>query len=189
MPHALLAAVLSFIGMLILQEVGRRVGHRSMARDPEGARAGVGAVDGAVFALLGRLVAFTFSGAASRFDARRQLVVEGANAIGTAYLRIDVLPPDLRPALRDKFRLYVDARLGAYQELPDIAAAKEGLARAAVLQGSTGPGSATDVRPSPSRSARCRSSLVIGQRYCWPSALFTTVSASQSGRKASRSRV
>ena len=95
MPYALLAGLLAlgvFIGMVILQEVGRRVGHRRMARDPEGARAGVGAIDGAVFGLLGLLVAFTFSGAASRFDARRQLVVEEANAIGTAYLRLDVLP-------------------------------------------------------------------------------------------------
>ena len=126
MPYALLAALLSvgvFIGMVILQEVGRRVGHRRLARDPEGARAGVGAIDGAVFGLLGLLVAFTFSGAATRFDARRQLVVEEANAIGTAYLRLDVLPPDAQPALRDKFRRYVEARLDAYRKLPDIAAA------------------------------------------------------------------
>jgi hypothetical protein len=138
MPYALLVALLSigvFIGMLILQDVGRRVGHRRMARDPEGARAGVGAIDGAVFGLLGLLVAFTFSGAASRFDARRQLVVAEANAIGTAYLRIDVLPHEAQPALRDKFRLYVEARLDAYRKLPDIVAAKEGLARAAKLQG------------------------------------------------------
>jgi hypothetical protein len=138
MPYALLAALLSlgvFIGMLILQEAGRRVGHRRLERDPEGARAGVGAIDGAVFGLLGLLVAFTFSGAASRFDARRQLVVEEANAIGTAYLRVDVLPHEAQPALRDKFRQYVEARLDAYRRLPDIAAAKEGLARATKLQG------------------------------------------------------
>jgi hypothetical protein len=38
-------------------------------------------VDGAVFALLGLLIAFAFSGAASRFDARRQLIVQEANMI------------------------------------------------------------------------------------------------------------
>jgi len=138
MLYALLAGLLAlgvFIGMVILQEIGRRVGQRRLARDPEGARAGVGAIDGAVFGLLGLLVAFTFSGAASRFDVRRQLVVEEANAIGTAYLRLDVLPHEAQPALRDKFRRYVEARLDAYRKLPDIAAAKEGLARASVLQG------------------------------------------------------
>ena len=83
-----------FIGMLCLLEVGRRVGQRRREADTEGARAGVGVIDGAVFALLGLLLAFTFSGAAARFDTRRHLIVEEANAIGTAYLRLDLLPPD-----------------------------------------------------------------------------------------------
>src|SRR5580765_7773073 len=73
-----------FLGMLILLEVGRRIGARRLAEDPEGAEAGVGTVEGAVFALLGLLIAFTFSGAASRFDTRRQLIIEETNDIGTA---------------------------------------------------------------------------------------------------------
>ena len=68
---ALLLASGLFVGMLIFLEVGRRIVLRQMARDPAGARTGVGAIDSAVFALLGLIVAFTFSGAASRFDARR----------------------------------------------------------------------------------------------------------------------
>ncbi len=128
-------AVGVFVAMLVLLEVGRRIGQRQMAKDPEGARAGVGAVDGAVFALLGLLIAFTFSGAASRFDSRRQLIVEEANAIGTAYLRLDVLPPDAQATIRDKFRQYLDARLEVYRRLPDVAAAKAELAKATKLQG------------------------------------------------------
>jgi hypothetical protein len=69
--------------MLILVEVGRRIGIRRSAADPEGARAGVGAVEAAILALLGLLLAFTFSGAGARFDARRHLIVEETNAIGT----------------------------------------------------------------------------------------------------------
>src|ERR1700675_3830969 len=137
MPYALLAGLLAlgvFIGMVILQEVGRRVGHRRLARDPEGARAGVGAIDGAVFGLLGLLVAFTFSGAATRFEARRQLVVEEANAIGTAYLRLDVLPAAAQPALRARFREYLDSRLAAYRAMPDMAAVEAELARTTRLQ-------------------------------------------------------
>jgi hypothetical protein len=91
-------------------------------------------VDGAVFALLGLLLAFTFSGAASRFDERRKLVVEEANAIGTAYLRIDLLPTAAQADLRASFRRYVDARLAVYRALPDIAAAKAELVRATALQ-------------------------------------------------------
>jgi len=123
------------LGMLILLEIGRRIGIRRMAQDAEGARAGVGAVEGAIFGLLGLLIAFTFSGAASRFDSRRQLIVEETNAIGTAYLRIDLLPISSQPALRESFRRYVDARLEVYRKLPDIQAAREELARATALQG------------------------------------------------------
>ena len=72
-----------FLGMLILLEVGRRIGARRLAEDPMGAAAGVGTVEGAVFALLGLLIAFTFSGAAARFDTRRQLIIDETNDIGT----------------------------------------------------------------------------------------------------------
>jgi hypothetical protein len=133
--YALLLASGLFVGMLILLEVGRCLGLRQMARDPAGARTGVGAIDSAVFALLGLIVAFTFSGAASRFDARRQLIVEEANAIGTAYLRVALLSPDTQPALRDSFRRYLDTRLAVYQKFSDPAAAKEELAKANTQQG------------------------------------------------------
>jgi hypothetical protein len=66
---------------------------------------------------------------------RRQLIVEETNAIGTAYLRLDLLPAAAQPALRESFRRYVDTRLEVYRKLPDIAAAKEELAKATKLQG------------------------------------------------------
>jgi hypothetical protein len=123
-----------FFGMLILIEVGRRIGIRRLAEDPEGARAGFGTIEGAVFALLGLLLAFTVSGAGVRFDARRHLIVEETNAIGTAYLRLDMLPTAAQPALRENFRRYVDARLEVYRKVPDSAEAKEEIARGAKLQ-------------------------------------------------------
>jgi hypothetical protein len=132
---AILIFAAIFTLTMILLEVGRRVGVRRLALDPEGAAAGLGAIEGAVFGLMGLLVAFTFSGAASRFDARRQLIVEETNAIGTAYLRLDLLPTSHQSALRDEFRNYVDARLSAYRKLPDLVAAKSELARATALQG------------------------------------------------------
>jgi hypothetical protein len=130
-----LFAVALLVCMLLLLELGRGIGRRRMESDAEGARAGLGAVDGAVFALLGLLIAFTFSGAAARFDTRRQLIVEEANAIRTAYLRLDMLPEKDQPALRDTFRKYVDARLLAYRKLPDIRAERAELAAATKLQG------------------------------------------------------
>jgi len=134
MELALLYAGLLSGGMLACLEIGRRIGAARLARDPEGARAGTGTVDGAVFGLLGLLVAFTFSGAASRFEYRRALVGQEANAIGTAYLRLDLLPSESQGPLKQKFRGYVDSRLATYRKLPDIAAARAELDRSVALQ-------------------------------------------------------
>ncbi len=124
-----------FVGMLACMEAGRRIGAHRLGQDPDGAGAGVGVVEGAVFALLGLLIAFTFSGAVSRFDARRQLIIEETNDIGTAYLRLDLLGREAQSALREKFREYVDARLAFYRRLQDTEAARLEYSRANALQG------------------------------------------------------
>ena len=131
---ALFAFALCF-GMLIMLDVGRRIGARHLAKDPESARTGTGTIEAAVFALLGLLIAFTFSGAVSRFDDRRHLIIEEANAIGTAYLRLDLLPPHAQPALREIFRNYVNSRLQAYRELRTARAPKTEMANSVKLQG------------------------------------------------------
>lgn len=120
--------------MLAFLEIGYRMGMRRLLRNPEQAKASTGIVEGGVFALLSLLVAFTFSGAYARFDERREMIVEEANAIGTAYLRIDVLPAAAQAPTRDRFRRYLDARLAIYKAVPDRAAVAEGLKVAAALQ-------------------------------------------------------
>ncbi|HEY0551128.1 MAG TPA: DUF4239 domain-containing protein [Verrucomicrobiae bacterium] len=131
-------ALLTILGMIVgtlgMLEVGRRVGRRRMESDPESAKASTGTIDGAIFGLLGLLIAFTFSGAASRFDERRAMIVEEANCIGTAWLRLDLLPAAAQPPLREKFRQYLDARLSAFQKIPDFAAATADFKRASTLQ-------------------------------------------------------
>lgn len=123
-----------FGGLLLALEVGRRIGAYRAAR-AAAAREGIGAMDGAIFGLMGLLVAFTFSGAASRFDSRRNLIIQEANNIGTAYLRLDLLPAGAQPALRELFRDYVDTRVRAYAKLPDVEAARQELAASLRLQG------------------------------------------------------
>jgi hypothetical protein len=108
-----------FLGMVICSEIGRRVGKARLAGHPTGLVEGVGAVEGAVFGLLGLLIAFTFSGAASRFEDRRHLITEEANDIGTAYLRVDLLPADAQPEMRGLFRRYLEARTASYRDIAD----------------------------------------------------------------------
>ena len=87
-----LLVVFMAIGMMVAMDLGRMLGRRERRFDPKGERAGLGALEGVVFALLGLIVAFTFSGSAERFDRRRTLVTTEVNSIGTAWLRLDLLP-------------------------------------------------------------------------------------------------
>ena len=115
MLWALLFAAGLFVGMVTMQQVGHGIATRRIALDPEGAKKGAGVIEGAVFGLLSLLLAFTFSGAVTRFDTRRHLVSEEAIRIGTAFERIKLLPPDAQPGLRDLFKRYLDARLETYR--------------------------------------------------------------------------
>src|SRR5688572_21675134 len=123
-----------FAGINLMVEFGRRVGVRQRARLMQGGAAGVGAVEAAIFGLLGLLIAFTFQGAASRFDGRRELIVQEANNIGTAWLRLDLLPADAQPGLRKLFQNYLDSRLDTYRKAPDLVAVQAAHARAVQLQ-------------------------------------------------------
>jgi hypothetical protein len=133
LPAPLLAGAL-FVGMLLSLELGRYLGERRRRLVGEGEKAGLGALEGAIFALFGLLIAFTFSGAAERFLGRRALIVEEANYIGTAYRRIDLVAPEAQPALRELFRRYVDSRLETYRRLPDVEAALRELAQSYRIQ-------------------------------------------------------
>ena len=131
---ALLFALLLFIGMLLLLETGRRFGVRRRPKETEGERGGLGTVEGAVFALFGLMVAFTFSGAASRFNEKRMLTAEEVNCIETAYLRLQLVPHEAQPALQDLFRHYVDSRLETYRRLPNMVAAEMEMAHSKKIQ-------------------------------------------------------
>ncbi len=111
----LVGTVLLFAAMLAAQYGGRRLGESHRALAGADAKSPYGATEGAVFALLGLFFAFTFGGAGTRFDERRHLVIEETNAIGTAWLRIDLLPAGEQPAVRELFREYVDSRIEVYR--------------------------------------------------------------------------
>jgi hypothetical protein len=99
--------------MLILIELGRRFRIRHEA--PQESTA----IESAIFALFGLLLAFTFSGAVERYDRHRELIVEETNAIDVAYLRLDLLPPAAQPALRQLFRDYTNSRLHLYDAVSE----------------------------------------------------------------------
>jgi len=127
-------AVCLLAGMLICLEIGRRLGKHNLARNPQGPVSGTGAIQGAIFSVFGLLVGFTFSGAPARLNDSRQMIQNEANAIGTAYLRLDLLPPSSQPAIRELFRNYLDSRLDTFRKLPNISAAEAELFKSEKLQ-------------------------------------------------------
>ena len=70
----------------------------------------------AILGLVAFMLAFTFSLAASRFDAKRQTVLEEANAIGTTYLRTRLLPEPHKTEAAKLLGNYVDVRIRGVQE-------------------------------------------------------------------------
>ena len=111
----LLTATALFAIMTALQEAGRRLGEHDRQKLRAGDDRNSTAAEGAVYGLLGLLIAFTFSGAGARYETRHHLVVEEANAIGTAWLRIDLLPSSAQPQLRELFRRYLELRIADSQ--------------------------------------------------------------------------
>jgi hypothetical protein len=97
-------------------EGGYRLGRWRHARAADEKEAPVGAMVAAILGLLAFMLAFTFGLAASRFDARRQVILEEANAIGTAYLRTRLLPEPQRTEIATLLREYVDVRVRGVQE-------------------------------------------------------------------------
>ena len=130
----MLTSVGLFFGMLVTLDVGYRLAQRNRAPDPTLTHEGIGAIEAAVFALLGLLLAFSLDGAMTRLDKRRQLVVDEATAIRAAYDRISVLPEAEQPAMRQMFRDYLDKRLSAYEKFPNQAAAEEAMQNAELVE-------------------------------------------------------
>lgn len=97
-------------------DAGYRLGEWRHLRQPDEKEMPVGAMVASILGLLALVLGFTFSLAASRFEARRQVVLEEANAIGTTYLRASFLSDELRSRVRDLLREYVDVRLRGVAE-------------------------------------------------------------------------
>lgn len=126
------------VGMLVVvlfaAEVGYRFGVRHASSADEQLRQQHGAVQAAVLALLGLILALSFSMAQDRYEARRVAVVEEANAIATAWSRADALPEAGRAETKRLLRAYVDARLAFYDAGEDEAALAAAVATSEELQ-------------------------------------------------------
>ena len=100
---------------LLATEAGFQLGSRARSSVNEHARSQITMIQGAVLGLLALLLGFTFAMAMSRFDTRKQLVLDESNAIGTTFLRARLLPEPHRTEVSNQLRRYVDVRLEFYE--------------------------------------------------------------------------
>ena len=111
----LLVALVVVVGGAIA--IGIVVGRRLRARAGGGSEH-VGVVQGALLGLVGLLLAFGMTMAVGRYEARRALVVKEANAIGTSYLRAQLLAEPYRAASLERYVEYADAAIVMSDEVP-----------------------------------------------------------------------
>lgn len=123
-----------FLASVGLQLLGHHVGVRWRTHGMRSVNESTTAIQASLFALLGLLIAFTISGGESRLDTRRKLIVAEANAIGTAYLRLDMMPPAAQPNLRELFRRYTESRIAYFSQVSHLDKLHELRARSTQLQ-------------------------------------------------------
>ena len=112
LDHPLAFFVLSLLVLWLSVQVGAFIRKRRLL--PEDERDDFALVVNASLTLLALIIGFTFSMAVSRYDQRKNLEEQEANAIGTEYLRVDMLPPADAAKIRSLLRLYLDKRIQYY---------------------------------------------------------------------------
>jgi hypothetical protein len=117
---------------LAAMETGYRLG--LYHRDPdEPGRAHIGALQGGLLGLMALLLAFSMSMSVSRFDSRKAMVLEEANAIGTTWLRSQLLSAEAGRESEQLLRDYVTQRLAFFSEDLDVEGQKAAGRRASTI--------------------------------------------------------
>jgi hypothetical protein len=111
-------------------EIGRRLGIRAAGRGGDN----IATLEAAMLGLLALLIGFTFAWALSRFEARRDAVLNEANAIGTTALRARLLPEPHRAETLKLLREYVKIRLDITQRPVSQAELAAAIQRSDALQ-------------------------------------------------------
>ncbi len=108
-------AITLFIAIIIFNEIGFRVGRFVQSRTDNEVKVLTGSIQASILGLLALLLGFTFSMSMQRFDNRSMALIDEANAIGTAVLRVQLLPTKYKNETYKQFQKYVDLRVAIAQ--------------------------------------------------------------------------
>ncbi len=106
--------VVVFSLIILFNWLGYRYKKKQIQKHPGQVQESMGSIEGSILGVMSLLMGFTFSLAVTKFEARRHLIVEEANYIGTAILRCDLYPDSMRNPLRADFKEYVETRIAYY---------------------------------------------------------------------------
>ena len=130
--YPLLVFAISFVGLWLSAWLGAFLSRKRLIVH-EGVRDDFGLILGATLTLLGLIIGFSFSMATGRYDQRKNLEEAEANAIGTEYVRVELLPAANAAKARALLKRYLDERI-LYYSTRDLDDVREIDARVARLQ-------------------------------------------------------
>ncbi len=104
-----------FVTIIFCNELGFRAGRYIQSRTDSDVKALTGSIQGSILGLLALLLGFTFSMSMQRYDNRSMAMIDEVNSIGTAVLRIELLPNEYKQPVRDLFYDYLELRVAIGQ--------------------------------------------------------------------------
>lgn len=104
-------AVILFFVIIICNEIGYRTGRFIQTRTDNEVKALTGSIQASILGLLALLLGFTFSMSMQRYDNRSIALIDEANAIGTAVLRVQLLPDEYQESATKLFQEYINLRV------------------------------------------------------------------------------
>ena len=143
---------LLLIMMFVADELGFRISNSNRWDEPEPSRTVSSALKASIFGLVAFLLGFSFSITANRYDARRKLVLDEANALGTCYLRAGLLEPPIGKDIQATLKSYAQTRLEYYEESLDSAAFAKNTQQMGRLMNELWPSVAQSVEANPQKA-------------------------------------
>ncbi len=128
-------------------------------------RGGTGQILGVSLGLMSLLLSFTFSVAVNRYDTRRGLVLEEANAIGTAWQQAQILPEPYRTPLVTQLREYAQVRIAFFDAGADTAKLAEIDRKTGAMQDRLWQETSRVVDALPNRNQSAALMNTIGQMF------------------------
>jgi hypothetical protein len=110
LDHPVVFSAVAFVALLTVMEIGRRLALRISANGDRDLHEQIVATRDGISMLMSLLLAFTLAMVLTRYDLRKQLIVDEANAIGTTMLRAEMLAEPARSKILDLLQRYLDVR-------------------------------------------------------------------------------